>query len=579
MLLPSSDPHGSEYLHPHYESRAYFSGFTGSAGTLALLRARAALFTDGRYYLQAEQQLRSTGIALLREGEEGTPSLAAYLLEFLQEGDVVGMDARLHNATFYKALHCALFARGILLQQISGLVTRCWPKRPPLPDTPVFTQPLEYAGETVADKLCALRGELQARGANAMLVTALDDIAWLYNLRGNDIPHNPVAFCYTVVQLDAAYLFIKEERLQPLLREQLEEAGVTMLPYDAAYTFAENYTGARIVLDAARVNYALYTSFCARATIVDVPNSVLLRKSIKNDVELQCMRAAHVRDGIAMLRFLRYLKEHVCSANDTPVTELSAAEVLRSLRREAGALYDSFPAIVAYGPHAAVVHYMATHESDTALLPRGLLLIDSGGQYREGTTDSTRTIALGPVSQEEKRAYTLVLQGMLRFSMAQFPVGLRGDQLDVLARQPLWGAGMDYAHGTGHGVGSFLCVHESPVRVHYRARSTPASQQTILQAGMVLSNEPGVYVEGKYGIRIENQLCVRKAAQNAFGKFLCFETLTLVPIDTAAIEKSLLSAQDIAWLNAYHARVYEALCPHLTEAERAFLQTLTRAIV
>lgn len=560
-IVPSADEHGSEYVHPHFHARAFLSGFTGSAGTLVVLAERAALFTDGRYFLQAAQQLEGTCIALMRMGEPGVPTMEEYLCAGLAQGSAIGADARLMDAAAWGALERAVVARGLSLRDAGDLVGGIWPGRPPLPAAPAYPQEVRYAGQPVEEKLRWLRGRLRESGAQAHFLAALDDIAWLYNLRGSDIPHNPVAFCYAAVELEQAYLFMEGAKPTAALRAQLAQAGIVLRPYAEVEAYLRSYTG-KMQFDPARVNAALAAAIRAQAKPVEAQDPVMLQKAIKNAVELQNMRQAHIQDGLAMVRFWKYLRETVGHA---PITEVSAGKRLSALRREAGALEDSFASIIAYGAHAAIVHYSATAETDAELRPEGVLLVDSGGQYREGTTDVTRTFALGPVPPEVKRHYTLVLQGMLRLSAAQFPKGVYGDQLDVLARMPLWKHALDYNHGTGHGIGSFLCVHEPPALLNWRRRGAPP-----LAPGMVHSNEPGVYIESSHGIRLENQMAVQQGENG----FLRLETLTLVPLDLRLVECELLQPEDAAQLRAYQERVYEALAPHLAEEERAFLHTL-----
>lgn len=560
-ILPSSDYHGSEYLHPYFRARALLSGFTGSAGTLAVLAAQAALFTDGRYFLQAAQQLAGTDITLMRLGEPGVPTLEQYLSGELRGGDTVGVDARLLDAAAWKALEQALAARNITLRDAGDLMEAAWPGRPAFPNAPAYPHPEQYAGQSIEEKLDWLRGVLREKGADAHFLCALEDIAWLYNLRGSDIPYNPVAFCYAAVEREQAFLFMEEAKPTAELRARLAEAGVLLRPYAQVAAYLQAQRG-KVLFDPARVNAALAAIIRAFAQPVEQQDPVLLQKTVKNNTELANMREAHIRDGAAMVRFWKYLRE---TMGRSRITEISAGERLAALRREQGALEDSFSPIVAYGPHAAIVHYSATQESDAQLRPEGALLVDSGGQYREGTTDITRVFALGPVPQALKKHYTLVLQGMLRLSAAVFPQGVYGDQLDILARMPLWQNGLEYNHGTGHGVGSFLCVHEPPVLLNWRRRGAPP-----LAPGMVHSNEPGVYIPGSHGIRLENQMVVQQAADG----YLRLETLTLAPLDLSLVEWELLQPADVAQLHAYHERVYTQLAPRLTAGERAFLHTL-----
>ncbi len=567
-ILPSADDHSSTYLHPHFQVRAYFSGFTGSSGTLVVFAEHAALFTDARYFLQAEAQLADAGITLMRMQEPGVPDLPEYLLSCLTENETVGANARTFPAALWQRLCAKLAEKNCQLLAFDELIDRIWPDRPVLPDAPVICLPPERAGETTDSKLARLRAEMRAQQAQAHILCSLDDIAWLYNLRGSDIPCNPLAFAFTIVEETEATLFIDAHKLPSSCIQELAAFGVRTAPYADVYAYAPRCSGQRVLIDPERVNYALYAQFAAVATIRHAQNPTILMKAVKNKAELAAMRQAHLADGIAFAKFLYALYTRTES-----LTEASAGELLARLRMQQGAVSESFPAIVAHKAHAAIVHYTATPETDAPLTPEGFLLIDSGGQYGSGTTDVTRTIALGPLSTEQRRQYTLVLSGMIHLAAAVFPETLRCDQLDVCARMPLWSVLADYKHGTGHGIGSYLCVHEPPIRVYYHA-----SNPVPLSPGMVLSDEPGVYIAGSHGIRIENQLCVEQAGESEYGRFLRFETLTLIPIDTSPIDCTLMSAQDIAWLNAYHAHVYDRIAPHLCAEERAFLEKITRAI-
>ncbi|MDR0840021.1 MAG: aminopeptidase P family protein [Christensenellaceae bacterium] len=557
-LMPTSGPHGPEYLTPHHRARQYFSGFTGSAGTLLVTAAEAFLWTDGRYFLQAEQELASTGITLMRMGEPDVPSLEDYFLEHLA-GQTVGVDGACLPA------RDALRYSQIVRLRCEDLAQGLWQGRPPLSAAPAYALPLEYAGVSAAKKLHALRSLLLQQGCRAHIISALCDIAWLLNLRGSDIPHTPVPLCFCAVEQSAVYLFMDAAKAAPALTH-LRQAGVTLLPYAAIYTFAKRYgAGDALLIDAGTLDYNL---FCALreggAALRDAEQPPIpYKKMIKNAAELAALRQAHLYDGIALVRFMRWVQ-----TNAGQVTELSAARKLNALRLACPGCVDiSFDTICAYGPHGAIVHYSATAQSDSPLLPQGLLLVDSGGQYQGATTDVTRTLALGVVTPEQKKHYTLVLRGMLALQCARFAPGADGAQLDRLAREPLQQQGLDYKHGTGHGVGAMLSVHEPPVSIAAGRASVP------FLPGMVVSDEPGVYIENSHGIRIENQLeCV------AEGGMLAFAPLTLAPIDTAPIDPAYFTSEDAARLNAYHAKVYAALSPHLNAEECAWLQGATRPI-
>ncbi|MDR1619220.1 MAG: aminopeptidase P family protein [Clostridiales bacterium] len=568
-IVPTGDCHGSEYLSPHFQLLAHLSGFTGSAGTLVVTQSGAALFTDGRYFLQAEAQLQGTGIDLIRMIDPGAPDLCGYLFAALTPPAAIGADARMMDAATALRLHEKLSEKGFVFRPTGDIAAATWPDRPPLPNAPARLLREEYAGKSAAEKLAQLRAAMLQAGACAHVLTALDDIAWLYNLRGQDIPHNPLVLCYTIVEAQRAYLFIDTAKLTDEIKQALAALGLTLLPYEDIYARVSRYAGQKVLLDPARVNYALYLALREHAAaIIPASNPVTLQKAVKNERERINMRRAHVLDGVALTTFIYWLKTRV---GRVPVSERLAAAKLWELRRCGGALSESFGTIAAYGPHAAIVHYAATEESDAALAPSGFLLLDSGGQYPLGTTDVTRTIALGPVTARERRHFTLVLMGMLRLSAAIFPKGVAGSMLDAIARAPLWSEGLDYNHGTGHGIGSYLCVHEPPIRVNYRMHNTAA-----IESGMVFSVEPGVYFEGQYGIRIENQVLVRP---NAHEGFLEMETLTLAPIDQSAVEPDMMSDHDIALFNAYHERVYDALNRHLPADVRAFLFDATRPLV
>ena len=574
-LVPTSDFHASEYVGEYFKAREYCSGFTGSAGTLVVTRQEAGLWTDGRYFLQAEVQLAGSGITLYKMDMPGVPTIEAFLLERLPFNGVLGADGRTLTAAMRDEIIHALKPKKAVFYGEEDLVGLIWEHRPPLPQAPAFALPEAYTGETAAQKLSVLRQEMDRLGACSFLLSKLEDICWLFNFRGGDIPYNPLVLCYALIEQNQAWLFVDQAKLPQEIIQSLQALGVTLAPYDSIYDFLkERLPESPVLLNRETLNAALYDLLLGQTIILDRPNPTEGMKAAKNPVELANLRQAHVKDGVVMVKFIHWLKTRV---GKEPITEVCAAQRLDALRCEqTGCIGPSFTTIAGYGPHAAIVHYQATPQSDIPLQPEGFLLVDSGGQYLEGTTDITRTIALGPLTEEQRKHFTLVLQGMLRLSHAKFPSGMLGTQLDILARQPLWEQGLDYPHGTGHGVGYLLCVHEGPLSIRWRPRGQ--GDLTPLMPGIVLSDEPGVYFAGAYGIRTENLLAVQPAGQINGWDFLSFETLTLAPIDLDGIEPQLLSAQERAWLNEYHARVFATLSPLLTDEEAAWLKQATREI-
>ena len=568
-LVLTDDFHASEYAGEHFKARAYLSGFTGSAGTLLVLPSRALLWTDGRYFLQAAEQLRGSGIELMRAGERGVPTLADFLCAELTDGSLLGFDARTVSTALARRLGRRLSAKHVRFAGDEDLVDALWPDRPPLSAEPVWELGAEYTGEARADKLARVRAAMADEGADMFFVTALDEIAWLLNLRGNDVTYTPVFLGFLLLTKDTATLCVREGAVSAAVEAALAVDGVRLADYESIYRLASALPdGARVLLDGTTANYRLTQSLPAGAEMFDRPSPIIPMKAVKSAVEQKNFRRAHLADGVALVRFLRWLK---CDAVREGATELSAAAKLEEYRR-AGAEYlePSFEPILAYGPHAAVVHYEPTAETDAPLEAHGLLLADTGGHYRTGTTDVTRTVALGPLTAEEKRACTLVLRGHLALAAARFRAGVTGENLDVLARGPLWDEGLDYNHGTGHGVGYLLSVHEGPQRVHWRIASD--ARHTALEPGMVFSDEPGLYLAGRFGVRLENLLLVYEVEENEYGRFLALEPLTLAPFDRDAIDPSLLSDRELAQLNAYHTQVYETLAPYLSEADRTWLR-------
>ena len=573
--VPTADFHLSEYVNPYFKSRQYLTGFTGSAGTLVVTMDEAALWVDGRYFIQAEEQLSGTPVKLMKMGEEGVPSVLEYLSK-LPEGTVIGLDGRTVSAAMALRMEKTLSTRNITLEPDMDLVGDIWPDRPPLPNAPVYVLGVDSVGVSAADKIADIRRVLAEKDADAHVLCTLDDIAWLFNLRGGDVECNPVFLSYAIIERDAAYIFADKSKFHACVQEYLRQLNVTLLPYNDIYEFASKYDeGDAILLSTASVNYTLYDKLYDKAIIIDEENPEQLKKAIKNPVEIENMRKAHIKDGLAVTRFMRWVKENV---GKEPISELSAAAKMDSLRLETeGNLGRSFSTISAYGPHAALPHYAPTEESNLAVEPRGFLLMDSGGQYYEGTTDITRTIAVGPLTDTEKKHFALVLRSMLRLANARFLYGCRGLNLDILARGPLWDEGLDFKHGTGHGIGYLLNVHEAPNG--FRWKIVPERVDScVFEEGMITSDEPGIYIEGSHGIRTENLIVCRKGEKNEYGQFMYFETLTMAPIDLDAIDPSYLNDTEKQQLNDYHKLVYEKLSPYMDDGEREWLRKYTRAI-
>lgn len=567
-VVVTDDFHGSEYVGDYFKARAYLSGFTGSAGTLVVLPDRAALWTDGRYFLQAAEQLTGSGIELMRMGQPGVPTIGAFLAEQLPEGGVLGFDGRTVSSSFAGTLEKALEAKHIRFAGGEDLVDAVWPDRPALSDRPVWE--LTGCGLSREEKLAKLREKMAAADAAYLLLTSLTEIAWTLDLRGGDVACTPVFLSFLLIGREDAQLCIQPQAVPADIAEKLTACGVTMRPYGAIYDLLRALPAdTRIMADSATTNYRIMESL-SHAEVLDQPSPAVLMKACKTQEETDGFRAAHIKDGAALCRFLYWLKTRI---GEEPMTELSAAARLAAFRAEQPDFLDlSFDTIAGYGPHGAIVHYDPTPETDVPLHPEGLLLVDSGAHYRQGTTDVTRTIALGPVTQEEKRMFTLVLKGHLALAAARFPHGATGENLDVLARLPLWEQGLDYNHGTGHGVGFILSVHEGPQS--FRWHSTDG-RRIPLEEGMVISNEPGYYEAGKFGIRHENLVLVRAGETTDYGQFMYLEPLTMAPFDRDAIDVSLLTEPELALLNDYHKLVYDTVAPLLPAEEQAWLAAAT----
>lgn len=572
FVFPSSDPHNSEYVADYWKSREWISGFSGSAGTAVVTLEHAALWTDSRYFIAAEKELNGTGFQLMKLRVEGTPSVSEWLASELStyEKAVVGLDGNVNSFAEVAAMEQELATKGnITVRTDADPMAELWTGRPVIPDNEVQLHPLEYSGESTSSKISRVRKYLTECGADGLLVTALDEIAWFLNLRGSDVHCNPVFVSYLLISPEKVTLYINNVKLSAEVNAYLASEKIDVEAYEAVVEGLRSYTGKSLLVDMTSTNYSLVTAVPFEKVCSGV-SPIVSMKAVKNKVEQDGFRAAMLRDGVAVVKFLAWLKSAVEAGGQT---EISLDERLTALRAEQPKFKGiSFDTIVGYEAHGAIVHYEATPETDIPVEPHGLVLIDSGAQYLDGTTDITRTIALGELTEEQRRVYTLVLKGHIQLDICRFPAGACGSQIDALARAPMWREGYNYMHGTGHGVGSYLNVHEGPHQIRMEWRSAP------LQAGMTVTNEPGIYLEGKFGVRIENTLLIVPAETTAFGDFLKFETLTLAPIDIAPIVLEMLSAEEREWLNTYHRRVYESLSPHLTEGEKEWLRVATLPI-
>lgn len=571
-IFNSSDPHNSEYTADRWKGRAWISGFNGSAGTAVVTLKSAALWTDSRYFIAAEQQLAGTEYQLMKLKIEGTPTIAEWLGRELAGADSkeVGADGSTHTAADISELKDELRQHGgLTLRTNFDVLQRIWKDRPSMPLDAIMLQPIELAGETTEQKLSRIRKALREVHADGMLMSQLDDIAWTLNLRGSDVHCCPVFISHLLIGSQQATLFVDERKLTADVKNYLTQQDIAVRPYETAGDALQKWGEWNILIDPEEVNEALARQVKANE-IIRKPSPVAAMKAVKNEAEQQGMRHAMLKDGIALVKWLHWLKPAVEAGGQT---EMSVSDKLEQLRSKQP-LYRglSFDTIAGYEEHGAIVHYEATPETDKALEPRGLLLVDSGAQYQDGTTDITRTIALGPLTDEQRKVYTLVLKGHIDLQLLHFPDGASGTQLDAIARQPLWQAGLNYLHGTGHGVGAYLNVHEGPHQIRMEWKPTP------LRKGMTVTDEPGIYLEGRFGVRTENVLLIQEAEETECGRFLGFETLTLCPIDTTPIIPELLTQEEKDWLNAYHAEVYEKIAPHLNDEERLWLHEATRPL-
>lgn len=572
FIFPSTDPHNGEYVPDHWKEREWISGFNGSAGTAVVTADAAALWTDSRYFIAAAEQLEGTGFVLMRERIDGTPTIAEWIGRKLAAGSLteVGIDGMVASAATVEALRRELKAQGgLTLRTNLDPLGRIWQGRPDIPLNDIKLHPMEFAGETCTSKLTHIRAALRDAHACGMLMSALDDIAWTLNLRGTDVHCNPVFVAYLLITQQDVTLFTDSRKVTDAVRRYLKDNGIGLREYDDVAAALKKYDEYNILMDGNETSYTLYKSVRCHE-IVDRPSPVPAMKAVKNAAEIEGMRRAMVRDGVAMVRFLRWLGPAVERGGET---EMSIDRRLTALRAGLENFRDiSFDTIAGYGEHGAIVHYEATPETDAPLRPEGLLLLDSGAQYLDGTTDITRTIALGPLTDEQRRVYTLVLKGHIQLAMLKFPQGASGTQLDAMARKDMWHEGMNYMHGTGHGVGSYLNVHEGPHQIRMEWKPAP------LLPGMTVTNEPGLYLAGRFGVRTENTMLVTPYCETEFGRFLQLEPLTLCPIDTSPIVTDMLTDEERRWLNDYHRTVRERLTPLLTADEAEWLRKATEEI-
>lgn len=575
FIFPSTDAHQSEYVADHWQGRAWISGFNGSAGTAVVTMRSAALWTDSRYFIAAEEQLRGTEFQLMKLKVEGTPTISDWIASELSQNEdecrEVGLDGMVNSYNDTMALISDLRKTGgITVRTNFDPLEQIWMNRPAIPENPVEIQSLNFAGETVDDKIQRIRKALREHHADGILVSALDDIAWTLNLRGTDVHCNPVFVSYLLISSDQVSLFVNPKKISSEVKAYLDEHGISLFDYNQVEEGLESYADYNILLDGDETSFCLWKSVKCQE-IIAAKSPIPVMKAVKNATEIEGYHRAMLRDGVAMVKFLKWLKPAVEAGGQT---EMSIDKKLTSLRAEQNLFRDiSFDTIAGYQAHGAIVHYEATPETDAPLLPEGLVLIDSGAQYQDGTTDITRTIALGPVTEEMKHVYTLVLKGHIQLELAKFPDGASGTQIDALSRECMWREGYNFLHGTGHGVGSYLNVHEGPHQIRMEWKPTP------LRAGMTVTDEPGLYLKGKFGVRIENTLLIKDFVETTFGKFLQMESLTLCPIDTAPIDVDMLLLEEVEWLNAYHREVFEKLSPYLEDEEVGWLAEATKPLV
>jgi Xaa-Pro aminopeptidase len=568
-IVPSSDPHQSEYVAEHYAARTFITGFTGSAGTAVVTLKDAGLWTDGRYFIQAESELKGTGVTLFRMGESGVPTIEGFLKESLNKGAKVAFDGKVISVDYFRALQKALESKEFSYEANEDLIDKIWMDRPEKPCTEVILHDVKYTGKSREEKLAQVVEEMNNIGADYYVISGLDDIAWLLNIRGRDVKCNPLTVSYAVVSKEKCYLFIDDRKINPQVRAELEKAKVDIRPYESIVEFLATIAQGIVLLDPAKTNTWVYSAI--KLKTIEAMDITTRFKAVKNETEVENVRIAMVRDGVAMVKFINWIKKTIKTRN---ITEIEASDKLEQMRRGGDNFYDlSFGSISAYKANASMPHYHAAEENQATIKPQSFYLIDSGAQYLDGTTDITRTLVMGPLTEEEKLDFTLVLRGMIDLSMQRFLFGTTGSNLDIIARIPLWNAGMDYKHGTGHGIGFFLNVHEGP----HRIAMVPNTVK--LEKGMIMSNEPGVYKAEKHGIRTENLVVVQEDENTQYGgQFMKFETLTLCPIDLEGIDAALLTSEEKVWFNNYHRTVFQKLSPYLEGEELEYLKTATREI-
>lgn len=575
-VVPTADFHESEYVGEYFKARKFITGFTGSAGTAVITMNEAGLWTDARYFLQAERQLEGSTVTLYKMAEEGVPTVTEYIEKTLKEGEIIGFDGRVINSSLGKKFLAIAEKKNGSLYVDEDLIDLVWTDRPAMSKEPVWIFDEKYVGESVESKLSKVRKEMEEKGATIHLMASLYDIAWLLNVRGRDISYVPVVLSYLALTKDSCTWFVQEEVIDDALEAHLTRNGISTKPYESFYDFVKGISPDEVILmNTSVVNFRIVNSIQKGVKVIDAVDPSVLLKSIKNPVQMENIRIAHKKDAVAMIKFMYWLKKNV---GKVPMTEISVSDYLESLRREQDGCLDlSFDTICGYAEHGAIVHYSATTESDVELKAEGLLLVDSGGHYLEGTTDITRTFVLGPITDEEKEDFTRVCRSNINLAAARFLYGCSGMNLDIIAREPFWEVGMDYKHGTGHGVGYVLNVHEGPNGFRWR-QSPDRSEGATLEEGMVTTDEPGIYMEGKYGIRTENELICRKGEKNEYGQFMYFENVTYVPIDLDAILPEKMTSVERQRLNDYHKMVYDTMAPYFSGEELEFLKEYTRAI-
>lgn len=573
-MVPSADNHQSEYVGEYFKSREFITGFTGSAGTAVITKDKAGMWTDGRYFLQAEIELKDTGVELFRMGNPGVPTVDEYIADVIPEGGTLGFDGRVVAMGEGQELAQMLAAKNAKINYDFDLIDDVWTDRPALSTEKAFHLDVKYTGEDTASKLARIRKEMDKVGANVHVITSLDDVCWTFNFRGNDVAYSPLVLSYTIIYKDHVDLFVDESKLNDEIKANLAKNNVTVLPYNDVYEAIKKFgAGDTLLVDPARMNYALYNNISNEAAKVQQLNPSVIMKACKNGTEIKNIKEAHIKDGVAVTKYMYWLKKNV---GKMEITEMSASDKLEELRAEQGGfLWASFAPICAYGEHAAIVHYESEPETNVALEPHGLFLNDTGANFNEGSTDITRTIALGTLTEEEKLHFTTVCRSTMALQSTRFMYGACGYNLDIIARKPFWDMDLNFNHGTGHGVGYLLNIHEGPTGFRWQIRP---GEKYPFEAGMIITDEPGIYIAGSHGIRTENELLVVEGTENEYGKFMHFESVTFAPIDLDAIEPKYMSEEDKKLLNDYHAQVWEKISPYLEGEEKEFLKEYTRAI-